>query len=216
MPSEAQQVGRRRRERAGCGRECAGEAVMRERRGARLIRHGAGDHRVLERHQQPEVAGRGVHGADEGDQEHERDVLDLREGEPARRHQDGAEQEQVAQVVARAEEPDRERRHRRAEQRRRRHDADPERIEADLRQIGRQDDHREPVAEAAHPARRVEKENVPSAVHRSRFRSLPMGSDGLAGRHCPDTFSSCCARSCRARRVRPVRASARRRSPRNA
>ena len=79
-----------------------------------------------------------------------------RKGEPGRDHQAGAGDQQVAQVMARREEADRERQQRGAEQRRGRHQPDLERRIAERRQIGRQDDDREPVAETAHAARRIE------------------------------------------------------------
>ena len=84
----------------------------------------------------------------------------LRDRDPGEDHQHRAGQKQRAHVVARRQVPDRQGRRGRAEKRSCCHDADLERIEPELQQIGRQDDGGEPVAESARRARRVQVEDV--------------------------------------------------------
>jgi hypothetical protein len=118
---------------------------------------------VLERNEHADVAGGGVYGPDEGDQHDDGDVAGLRESDPGRDHQERPGKEKAAQRVAGAEESDREREHRRSEQGRRRHDADPDRIEPDGGQVGRQNDDGEAVAESADSPRRIEEGDVERA-----------------------------------------------------
>ncbi len=159
-PGPRDEIRQRRREGAGRHRERADQAVAREGVRSRLVGHAVRQHGVLERDQHAEVAGRRIDGSDEGDQRNDGEVLGQRKGRPGARHQDGAAQQQVAQVVARRNEADGERQQRRSEQRGGRDVADARRVEADRRQVGRQDDDREAVAEAAHGARRIKKTNV--------------------------------------------------------
>ena len=101
-----------------------------------------------------------IHGADECNRGDENEVLDLGDRDPGEDHQNRADQKQRTHVVARRQVSDRQGRRGRAEQRSCCNDADLERIEPELQQIGRQDDGGEPVAKSACRARRVQVEDV--------------------------------------------------------
>ena len=114
---------------------------------------------MLERHQHADVAARRIDGADESDDGDPDEIL-AGQAEAGRDHQGRAGEQQVAQLVARGEHADAEREKRRAEERRRRDDADFGGAEADRHQIGRQHDGGEAVAETAHAARHEQQQNV--------------------------------------------------------
>ncbi len=174
-----QQVGRGGGERAGGGRQRAGQAVAGEGAGAVGVGDAARQHGMLQRHQHAGIAGLRIDGADERDQKNERDVRDIGEDDPGRHHQGGAGEQHVAQIMPRRDEPDRERQQRRAEQRRGRDNPDVDRREPERRQIGRQDDDGKAVAEAAHPARGVEQQQV-GAKRRRRVEARCSGDHGAA------------------------------------
>ena len=115
----------------------------------------------------------GIHRAEERDHRDQHDVLRIRKQDAARDHEGGAEQQQIADIVAGAEVPDQQRRRRCAEQRRRRHDADLQRVEADLGKIRGQDDDRETVAESARRARDVEQHDATPALIQVRRSGCP-------------------------------------------
>ena len=140
------------------------QAVAREDVRPVLVRCALRERGLFERYVHPDVAGGRVHRADEGNRRDENQVLDIRDRDPGDDHQDRTEQEQRAHVVARRQIPDRHGRGGRAEKRSCCNEADLERIEPELQQIGRQDDGGEAVAESARRACRVEVEDVrPSA-----------------------------------------------------
>jgi hypothetical protein len=154
-----QEIGRRGHQRSSGSRERAGEAVAGEGARAIVVGNAAGQHCVLDRDQNARVAGLRIDGADEGHDQHERDVRHLRERNAGRHHQGGAKQQHGAQVMPRRQEACHQRQQRRTEQGRGCHDSDLGRAKADRRQIGRQDDDRKTIGEAAHAARRVEQKH---------------------------------------------------------
>ena len=176
-----QQVGRGGGERAGGGRERADQAVARERARAVGVGDAARQHRVLERHQHAGVAGLRIDGADERHQQHEGDVLDLREHDPGRDHQRGAEHQHdcADHAAARRSRPRASAATSRAAPRSRRMPISTGR-EADRREIGRQDDDGEAVAEAAHAARGIEQIAIRSgrSSRSSRQTSASSATEG--------------------------------------
>jgi hypothetical protein len=154
-PRRDQQIGHARRQRASRDRQRADQAIARKDIRPFPIRGLLGKRGLLERHMYADVSGRRVDGAEKSDHSNERHMLEARDRNPGRNHQQRAEQEQRAQLVARRQEPDRQGQCRRPEQRRRRHQSDLERVEPDLEQIGRQDDGGEAIAETSRRARCV-------------------------------------------------------------
>ena len=106
-----------------------------------------------------DVAGCGVDRADEGNEREEHKMLGAGERYSSCDHQAGANDEQRAQVVARSNQSDSEREHGRAEQRGGRDKSDLDRAEPQRREIGRQDERREPVAKSPRCPRAVEIEH---------------------------------------------------------
>ena len=149
-------------ERSGRDGQRADQAVAREYMRPVLVRRALRERRLFERDMYPDVSGGRIHGADESNRGDENEVLDLGDRDPGEDHQHRADQKQRAHVVARRQVPDRQGRRGRAEKRSCRNDADLERIEPELQQIGRQDDGGEPVAESARRACRVQVEDVRS------------------------------------------------------
>ena len=151
-------------ERSGRDGQRADQAVAREYMRPVLVRRALRERRLFERDVYPDVAGGRIYRADESNRGDENEVLDLGDRDPGEDHQHRASQKQRAHVVARRQVPDRQGRRGRAEKRGRCNDADLERIEAQLQQIGRQDDGGEPVAESARGAGRVQVEDVRSSA----------------------------------------------------
>ena len=138
-------------ERTRRARHGADQAIAREHSRAVAVGHVARQHGLLERHQHADVAARRIDGADEGDGDDQQQIFDV-EHDAGRRHQHGAGNQQVAQLIARGDDTDAEREQRRAKQRGRRHDADLDRAETDRHQIGRQHDGGKTVAKTADAA----------------------------------------------------------------
>ena len=109
-------------------------------------------------------------GAEERDHQNEDELPGEGEEEPGRRNQRGADEQEIAQIVLRREQTDAERQQRRAEQRGGCDHADLKRRVAGGGKIGRQDDDREAVAEAAQRPRRVEQGDVGRDGARLRCR----------------------------------------------
>ena len=159
-----QEIRRRSHQRSCGGRERAGEAVAGEGARAIVVGNAAGQHRVLDRDQNAAVTGVGIDRANKCHQQHERDVRPLRECDAGRHHQGGAKQQHGAQIVARRHEACHQRQQRRAKESRGGHDPDLGRAQADRRQIGRQDDDRKAVGEAAYAACGVEQKHFGADV----------------------------------------------------
>src|SRR5712671_7212053 len=85
---------------------------------------------------------------------------DARKRDTGQHHEDGAQQHHVAKIVPRRDQADEQSEHGGTEEGSRRDKPDPNRAEADGRQISRQDDDREAVAEPAQTSRRVEQMDV--------------------------------------------------------
>ena len=161
IPRETSQSGAPAAQRSGRDGQRADQAVTREYMRPVLVRRALRERRLFERDMYPDVSGGPIIRADECNRGDEDEVLDLRDRDPGENHQQRAGQKQRADVVARRQVPDRQGRRGRAQQRARRcNDADLERIEAELQQVGRQDDGGEAVAESACRARRIQVEYV--------------------------------------------------------
>ena len=143
-------------ERAGGSRHRADQAVAREGLRALLSGDALRQRGMLQWNEQADVAARRIDRAEECDDHDDGKRLEGGQRHARCRHQDRAEQQQIAQRIAPREHADRERRRRGAEQRRRRHDADFHRPVAERRQIDRQQDDRKTVAEAAQRACGIE------------------------------------------------------------
>ncbi len=94
-----QHVGSCRRERARGRGQRTDQAIMRERARAIVIGHVARQHGLLERHQHADVAGRGVHGADEHHHQQRHDVRHIGQQQAGRRHDQRADQKKAAQIA---------------------------------------------------------------------------------------------------------------------
>src|SRR5437660_248953 len=125
------------------------------RRKTRLRQRG-----LLKRHMHPNVSGGRIHRSDERNDEDENKSLRARERDAGCDHQRGTSEKKRAQIVTRSDDPDRQRQHRRAEERSRRNQPDLEWIETELKQIGGQDDGCKTVTEAPRRACRIEIEEV--------------------------------------------------------
>ena len=120
---------------------------------------------LLERHMHADVAGGGIDGPHEGDERDENEMLDGGKRNTGRHHEPGTADQQRAQLVARGNQPDCERKQRRAKQGRGRHHADLERRKAELREISRQEDGRESIPHSARRACREEQQDFRAPLH---------------------------------------------------
>src|SRR5229473_3610203 len=87
-------------------------------------------------------------------------MLEARERDAGEHHEGGAQQHHVAKIVPRRYQADEQGEHGSPEEGSRRHKPDLDRAEADRREISRQDDDREAIAEPAQTSRGVEQMDV--------------------------------------------------------
>ena len=146
------ELGQTRGERAGRGHQRADETVAGEERRPLPVADRLRQERLLGWQEDADVAGGGVEGADEGDDQQRPEVMDEGEAEPGGDHQQrGAQEEQLTPEPV-GDETDQQRQGGRAEEGRRRHRADLEPVEPERGQVEGQEDADEAVAEGPHCA----------------------------------------------------------------
>src|SRR5262249_36970791 len=151
-----EEIGHRRRKRAGRTRKRSDETVAREGAGTFVVGSASGKHRVLERYENAEVAARRIDRADEANCGDKPAALDSRKSDSGKCHQGCAKQEQIAEIVSRRDKADGERQQRGAEKRNSRDEANFDGIEADPREVSGQQDDCESIAKATQAARGIE------------------------------------------------------------
>src|SRR5262249_20329761 len=158
-----------RRQRAGGHRQGADQAVAREYARAVVIARALRQRSVLNRYQNADVAGRRVHGAEKSDGNEQPDLFEGGKREAGCDHQDGAGDQQTAQVVTRRNDTDRERQNGGTEQSSRRKESDLRGIESNPGQIDRKHDGGKTIAETAQCACGIEKEGAGTWIQRIAF-----------------------------------------------
>ena len=154
------QLGQTRGQRAGRRHQRANETVAREERRPLPVADRLRQERLLGRQEDADVAGGGVEGADEGDDQQRPEVMDEGEAEPGGDHQQRGAQEQQLTPEPVGDETDHQRQGGRAEEGRRRHRPDLEPVEPEGGQMEGQEDADEAVAERPHRPRPEEHPGV--------------------------------------------------------
>ena len=137
----------RRGERAAGSAEATDEAVAREHRSALAIGHRAAQHRMLERNEHADAAGRGIDRAGERDHEEKGKIVDQSESNTGRDHETCRGEQEPPIIMTRADQPDTKGQQRGTEERHGRDHTDLDDRKAERRQVHRQQDGDEPVTE---------------------------------------------------------------------